>query len=89
MEYDGEITAMIDDGDKVAQIRDDLLSHWEGGLAIDNFEQRASENLEKVSGGHMPANRCFLVPLKLDDFVRPDAATLKTKATMDAMWTWF
>lgn len=89
MEYDGEITAMIDDGEKVAQIRDDLLSHWEGGLTVDNFEQRASANLEKVTGGQMPANRCFLVPLELGDFVRPDAATLKTKATMDAMWTWF
>jgi phosphatidylserine/phosphatidylglycerophosphate/cardiolipin synthase-like enzyme len=55
MEYDGEITTMIDDGDKVAQI---------------------------------PANRCFLVP-RPRDFVRPDAPTLKTKATMDAMWTWF
>ncbi len=89
MEYDGEITAMIDDAEKVAAMREKLLGHWQAGLTIESFAQKAQDNLSKVTNAQMPPNRCFMVPLHLDDFVHPDEATLKTKAMMDAMWTWF
>lgn len=89
MEYDGEITAMIEDERVVADIRDKLFTHWQVGLTPANFRDKANQNLEKVKGKTMAADACFVVPLSLEDFVRPDEATYKTKVGMDLGWKWF
>jgi phosphatidylserine/phosphatidylglycerophosphate/cardiolipin synthase-like enzyme len=89
MEYDGELTAMVDAPGAANGIRNKLFQHWEAGLTIDNFAAQAAANLGQVAANTMPVNQCFMVPLNLGSFQSPDHAAIKTKATMNAMWTWF
>lgn len=89
MEYDGEITAMIEAPGPATAIRTKLFEHWEAGLTVDNFSARSTQNAVNFAANNIAANHCFMVPLSYGDFVKPDQATLVTKGTMDTMWTWF
>jgi phosphatidylserine/phosphatidylglycerophosphate/cardiolipin synthase-like enzyme len=68
MDYDGEITAMIEDPATATAIRTQIFNHWEAGLTPVNWLQRATTNLNNF--GHAPpvAGQTYIVPLQHNDF---------------------
>ncbi|MCP3105028.1 phosphatidylserine/phosphatidylglycerophosphate/cardiolipin synthase family protein [Myxococcus sp. K15C18031901] len=66
MQFDAEVSAVIQDGDFVRDMREELFEHWGMPKDLDQWRERAEENLDKDDDGSVR-----IVPLTLADLQVP------------------
>ncbi|MDJ0892482.1 MAG: phospholipase D-like domain-containing protein [Gammaproteobacteria bacterium] len=68
MQYDGEISVIVQNGDAVRAIREQLFGHWHQPTDPSNWRAEAEANLRLTNRAQLQDGRPYIVPLRLSNF---------------------